>query len=269
MCKWTVPRTHDLPRPPAPRRDRSRSRERLRSARSRRPCRRSRGGSPTSRDRGSGEDRDEQRRHGRGLPHRVRERSGRLDADDGEPIRVPMRAKRRRVIETHGIHPWLEDAVRHRVDAITSRSNDRGRSRSMVTLSRSERVSIRTRESHAAGFMHGRERGLPRSASRARRSFDTTKGPTDARSGDWHLHRSGKDRRVRRSGDGDDPRSQGGRGVVAHAYQRVDGTGVRSSGRSRASPRRAKSIGQLLFSQHGLMTVELTEIAEFPTLQPR
>ncbi len=52
-------------------------------------------------------------------------------------------------------------------------------------------------------------------------------------------------------------------GLVAHAYQRVDGKGVALIWRVESIADARERIGQLLFSKHGLMTVELTEIAEF------
>ena len=52
-------------------------------------------------------------------------------------------------------------------------------------------------------------------------------------------------------------------GIVAQAYQRVDGKGVALVWRVGSLAEARERIGQLLFSQHGLMTVELTEIAEF------
>jgi hypothetical protein len=52
-------------------------------------------------------------------------------------------------------------------------------------------------------------------------------------------------------------------GVVAQAYQRVDGKGVALVWRVGSLAEARERIGQLLFSKHGLMTVELTEIAEF------
>jgi hypothetical protein len=52
-------------------------------------------------------------------------------------------------------------------------------------------------------------------------------------------------------------------GIVAHAYQRVDGKGVALVWRVDSLAEARERIGKLLFSQHGLMTVELTEIAEF------
>jgi hypothetical protein len=50
---------------------------------------------------------------------------------------------------------------------------------------------------------------------------------------------------------------------VAQAYQRVDGKGVALVWRVESLAEARERIGQLLFSKHGLMTVELTEIAEF------
>jgi hypothetical protein len=52
-------------------------------------------------------------------------------------------------------------------------------------------------------------------------------------------------------------------GIVAQAYQRVDGKGVALVWRVGSLAEARERIGQLLFSQHRLMTVELTEIAEF------
>jgi hypothetical protein len=52
-------------------------------------------------------------------------------------------------------------------------------------------------------------------------------------------------------------------GIVVHAYQRVDGKGVALVWRVNSVADARERIGRLLFSQHGLMTVELTEIAEF------
>ena len=52
-------------------------------------------------------------------------------------------------------------------------------------------------------------------------------------------------------------------GIVAQAYQRVDGKGVALVWRVESLAEARERIGQLLFSQKGLMTVELTEIAEF------
>jgi hypothetical protein len=52
-------------------------------------------------------------------------------------------------------------------------------------------------------------------------------------------------------------------GVVAQAYQRVDGKGVALVWRVESLAEARERIGQLLFSKHGLMAVELTEIAEF------
>jgi hypothetical protein len=51
-------------------------------------------------------------------------------------------------------------------------------------------------------------------------------------------------------------------GRVVHAYQRVDGKGVALIWRVESVAEAREHIGQLLFSRHGLMTVELTEIAE-------
>ncbi len=51
-------------------------------------------------------------------------------------------------------------------------------------------------------------------------------------------------------------------GIVAHAYQRVDGKGVALVWRVGSVAEAREHISQLLFSRHGLMTVELTEIAE-------
>jgi hypothetical protein len=52
-------------------------------------------------------------------------------------------------------------------------------------------------------------------------------------------------------------------GIVAQAYQRADGKGVALVWRVSSLAEARERIGQLLFSRHGLMTVELTEIAEF------
>ena len=52
-------------------------------------------------------------------------------------------------------------------------------------------------------------------------------------------------------------------GIVAHAFQRVDGKGVALIWHVANMDEARERIGKLLFSQHGLMTVELTEIAEF------
>jgi hypothetical protein len=52
-------------------------------------------------------------------------------------------------------------------------------------------------------------------------------------------------------------------GRVAHAYQRVDGKGVALIWRVGNIAEAREHVEQLLFSKHGLMTVELTEIAEF------
>jgi hypothetical protein len=52
-------------------------------------------------------------------------------------------------------------------------------------------------------------------------------------------------------------------GIVAHAYQRVDGKGVALIWRVGSVAEAREHVAQLLFSKHGLMTVELTEIAEF------
>jgi hypothetical protein len=52
-------------------------------------------------------------------------------------------------------------------------------------------------------------------------------------------------------------------GIVVHAYQRADGKGVALVWRVANLAEARDRIAQLLFSQHGLMTVELTEIAEF------
>ena len=52
-------------------------------------------------------------------------------------------------------------------------------------------------------------------------------------------------------------------GIVAQAYQRVDGKGVALVWRVASLAEARERIGELLFSQHGLMTVDLTEIAEF------
>jgi hypothetical protein len=52
-------------------------------------------------------------------------------------------------------------------------------------------------------------------------------------------------------------------GVVAHAYQRADGQGVALIWRVASIAEARERVGKLLFSQHGLMTVELTEVVEF------
>jgi hypothetical protein len=52
-------------------------------------------------------------------------------------------------------------------------------------------------------------------------------------------------------------------GLVERAYQRVDGRGVALIWRVGSVAEAREHIAQLLFSKHGLMTVELTEIAEF------
>ena len=52
-------------------------------------------------------------------------------------------------------------------------------------------------------------------------------------------------------------------GLVAQAYQRVDGKGVALIWRVGTIAEAREHVAQLLFSRHGLMTVELTEIAEF------
>jgi hypothetical protein len=52
-------------------------------------------------------------------------------------------------------------------------------------------------------------------------------------------------------------------GLVAQAYQRVDGKGVALIWRVGNVAEAREHVAQLLFSKHGLMTVELTEIAEF------
>lgn len=54
-----------------------------------------------------------------------------------------------------------------------------------------------------------------------------------------------------------------GDGTVAQAYQRVDGKGVALIWRVGSIAEAREHIGRLLFSKQGLMTVELTEIAEF------
>ena len=51
-------------------------------------------------------------------------------------------------------------------------------------------------------------------------------------------------------------------GTVVNAYQRVDGKGVAVIWRVDSLAEARQRVGQLLFSQHGLMTVELTELAE-------
>jgi hypothetical protein len=52
-------------------------------------------------------------------------------------------------------------------------------------------------------------------------------------------------------------------GLVERAYQRVDGKGVALIWRVGSIADAREHVAQLLFSKHGLMTVELTEIAEF------
>jgi hypothetical protein len=52
-------------------------------------------------------------------------------------------------------------------------------------------------------------------------------------------------------------------GLVAHAYQRVDGKGVALIWRVESIAAAHEHVAQLLFSKHGLMTVELAEVAEF------
>ena len=52
-------------------------------------------------------------------------------------------------------------------------------------------------------------------------------------------------------------------GLVERAYQRVDGKGVALIWRVESIAAAHEHVAQLLFSKHGLMTVELTEIAEF------
>ncbi len=52
-------------------------------------------------------------------------------------------------------------------------------------------------------------------------------------------------------------------GLVERAYQRVDGNGVALIWRVGSLAEAREHVGQLLFSKHGLMTVELTEITEF------
>jgi hypothetical protein len=52
-------------------------------------------------------------------------------------------------------------------------------------------------------------------------------------------------------------------GLVERAYQRVDGNGVALIWRVGSIAEAREHVAQLLFSKHGLMTVELTEIAEF------
>ena len=52
-------------------------------------------------------------------------------------------------------------------------------------------------------------------------------------------------------------------GLVEYAYQRVDGKGVALIWRVGSVAEAREHVAQLLFSKHGLMTVELTEIAEF------
>jgi len=51
-------------------------------------------------------------------------------------------------------------------------------------------------------------------------------------------------------------------GIVVHAYRRADGTGVALVWRVGSMEDARERIDQLLFSQHGLMTTELTEILE-------
>jgi hypothetical protein len=52
-------------------------------------------------------------------------------------------------------------------------------------------------------------------------------------------------------------------GIVVNSYQRVDGKGVALVWRVENLAEARERIEQLLFSQKGLMTVELTEVAEF------
>ena len=51
--------------------------------------------------------------------------------------------------------------------------------------------------------------------------------------------------------------------IVAQAYQRVDGKGVALVWRVESLAEARERIGPLLFSKHGLMTVQLRQIAEF------
>jgi hypothetical protein len=51
-------------------------------------------------------------------------------------------------------------------------------------------------------------------------------------------------------------------GIVVHSYRRADGTGVALVWRVGSMEEARQRIDQLLFSQHGLMTTELTEIVE-------
>ena len=52
-------------------------------------------------------------------------------------------------------------------------------------------------------------------------------------------------------------------GLVASAYQRVDEKGVALIWRVGSIAEAREHVARLLFSKHGLMTVDLTEIAEF------
>jgi hypothetical protein len=52
-------------------------------------------------------------------------------------------------------------------------------------------------------------------------------------------------------------------GIVERAFQRVDGKGVALVWRVASLAEARERVDQLLFSKHGLMTVELTEIVEF------
>jgi uncharacterized membrane protein YoaK (UPF0700 family) len=52
-------------------------------------------------------------------------------------------------------------------------------------------------------------------------------------------------------------------GIVVQAYQRVDGKGVALIWRVGNIAEAQEHVARLLFSKHGLMTVELTEVAEF------
>jgi hypothetical protein len=52
-------------------------------------------------------------------------------------------------------------------------------------------------------------------------------------------------------------------GLVERAYQRVDGGGVALIWRVGSVAEAREHVAQLLFSKHGLMTVELSEVAEF------
>ena len=52
-------------------------------------------------------------------------------------------------------------------------------------------------------------------------------------------------------------------GVVAQAYARTDGKGVALIWNVESLAEARERISQLLFSKHGLMTVELTEVEDF------